>query len=230
MISAPAKVASQPIVRRAPNDYIDEEYARKKLASFPDEVSCWICLEEKDLSSTSRPLLRDCCCRGGSGWAHYKCLEQYATDKIDTIFENTKLGGHMNPGDFAEIWTSCPNCNQSYENDLGLATSAGFMNYIEEKDDVSPDLQMKGMKAWLRVESNMTFLTGLRNACHLDESYIEEGRQISNKILKRILPKIQKSTLPPQQRKLELEADLHGNDLAFFAEKNGDYEAALAAG
>mmetsp|Transcript_2457 Transcript_2457/g.4450 ORF Transcript_2457/g.4450 Transcript_2457/m.4450 type:complete len:423 (-) Transcript_2457:282-1550(-) len=136
----------------------------------------------------------------------------------------------MNPGDFAEIWTSCPNCNQSYENDLGLATSAGFMNYIEEKDDVSPDLQMKGMKAWLRVESNMTFLTGLRNACHLDESYIEEGRQISNKILKRLLPKIQKSTLPPQQRKLELEADLHGNDLAFFAEKNGDYEAALAAG
>jgi len=59
-ISAPAKVASQPIVRRAPNDYIDEEYAREKLASFPDEVSCWICLEEKDLSSTSRPLLRDC--------------------------------------------------------------------------------------------------------------------------------------------------------------------------
>lgn len=59
-ISAPAKVASQPIVRRAPNDYIDEEYAREKLAPFPDEVSCWICLEEKDLSSTSRPLLRDC--------------------------------------------------------------------------------------------------------------------------------------------------------------------------
>ncbi len=77
-------VSSQPIVMKAPIDRIDEEYAWEKLESFPDDVSCWICLEEKkdcleerkDPSSSARPLLRDCCCRGGSGWAHYKCLEQ----------------------------------------------------------------------------------------------------------------------------------------------------------
>lgn len=128
----------------------------------------------------------------------------------------------MNPGEFEGIWTNCPSCKQGYQNDLRLATSAGFMNYIEEKD-MSPD-----MKAFLRVESHMSFLSGLRDACHLDETYIEEGSQLANKILKRLLPKIQKNALVPQQRKLEQEAVLHGG-LSYFAEKNGDYEAALAA-
>ena len=80
---APAQVLSQSIVKRVPIDFIDEEYAWEKLESYPDNVSCWICLEEKSdcleekkKSSTSRPLLRECCCRGGSGWAHYKCLER----------------------------------------------------------------------------------------------------------------------------------------------------------
>ncbi len=82
---APAQVLSQSIVKRAPIDFIDEEYAWEKLESYPENVSCWICLEEKndcleekkkDPSSTSRPLLRECCCRGSSGWVHYKCLER----------------------------------------------------------------------------------------------------------------------------------------------------------
>ena len=129
----------------------------------------------------------------------------------------------MDPGIFAGIWTTCPNCHQSYDNDLELATSAGFLNYIEEMD--MPDQQLK---AFLRVEAHMTLLSGLRSACHLDESYKEEGRQLANKIL-RLLPKLEKSTVVPQQRKLELDADLHRNGISFFAEKNGDYEAALAA-
>ena len=60
---------------RKPIDYIDEVYAREKLKKYPNDISCWICLEEKDMSE--RPLLRDCCCRGDySGWAHYECLSK----------------------------------------------------------------------------------------------------------------------------------------------------------
>lgn len=60
---------------RKPIDYIDEDHAREKLKNFPDDISCWICLEEKDMSE--RPLLRYCCCRGDySGWAHYECLSK----------------------------------------------------------------------------------------------------------------------------------------------------------
>ena len=140
------------------------------------------------------------------------------------MFEEAFSGGSMNPGEFAGIWTSCPNCHQGYENDLDLATAAGFVNYIEEKD--IPDQQMK---LFLRVEANMIFMSSLKAACHLDESYIKEARQVCNKIQKRLLPKIQKSTLVPQQRKLELDALLHMNGISFFAREEGDYEGAVAA-
>ena len=60
---------------RKPIDYIDEDSAREKLKKYPNDISCWICLEEKDMSE--RPLLRDCCCRGDySGFAHYECLSK----------------------------------------------------------------------------------------------------------------------------------------------------------
>lgn len=50
-----------------------------------------------------------------------------------------------------------------------------------------------------------------------------------NKIKQRLLPKLQKSTLVPQQRRLELDADLHRNGISYFAWLKDDYEAALAA-
>ena len=77
VLHAPCICRNKTVILREPIDYIDEDYARQKLESFPDDISCWICLEEKDLSSASRPLLRDCCCRGDhQGWAHYECLAQ----------------------------------------------------------------------------------------------------------------------------------------------------------
>ncbi len=148
---------------------------------------------------------------------------RYATEKIDSMFEEMHSGGSVDFGELAGIWNSCPNCHQCYENDLDLATAAGFVNYVEEKD-IDQEL-----KAFLRVEAHMTFLSSLRCSYHLNESYIKEGRQVCNKIQKRLLPKVQKSTLVPQQRKLELDADLHRNGISFFARKEGDYEAALAA-
>ena len=63
------------IPSKEPFEYIDLEKAREKLKTMPDDVSCWICLEEKDLSEGASPLLRDCCCRGDhAGWAHFECL------------------------------------------------------------------------------------------------------------------------------------------------------------
>lgn len=140
------------------------------------------------------------------------------------MFEEAFSGGSLDPGQFAGIWTSCPNCHQGYENDLDLATAAGFVNYIEEKD-----IRDQQMKAFLRVEANMLFMNSLRCAYHLDESYVKEARQVCNKIQKRLLPKIQKSNFVPQQRKLEIDADLHRGGISFFAQEEGDYEAALAA-
>lgn len=132
-------------------------------------------------------------------------------------------GGTIDPGGFGGIWTSCPNCYQNYENELYLATAAGYVNYVEGTD------MEQELKDFVRIEAHMAFLSGLRGACHLNESYIKEGRQMCNKIKQRLLPKLQKSTLVPQQRRLELDADLHRNGISFFAWLKDDYEAALAA-
>ena len=119
------------------------------------------------------------------------------------------------------MWTRCPNCHHAYENDLGLALSAGFVKYFEEKEIVGP------VKDLFRLESHVSLMNGLRSAVHLDESLNEELEQVANKILKRLLPKVKKSTLVPTQRQLEVEADVRRSGLSFFAEKRGDYDAAL---
>lgn len=146
---------------------------------------------------------------------------RYSSEKINSIFENAATVD-MNLGDFDGIWTRCPNCNHSYENDLLLATSAGYPKYIKEKNVGDPRL-----KAFLLAESHMTLLQGLKGADHLDDSYVEEGRQLANKILKKFLPKIKNSPLVPQQRQLEFEADLHRLGLSYYAEDSGGYEAAI---
>ena len=43
-------------------------------------ASCWICLDSEP-DDDGRPLVRDCACRGDSGWAHLSCLVDYAESK-----------------------------------------------------------------------------------------------------------------------------------------------------
>ena len=44
---------------------------------------CWICHEEtKEIESGTEALVRDCACRGTSGFAHWTCLVQYAANKV----------------------------------------------------------------------------------------------------------------------------------------------------
>ena len=128
----------------------------------------------------------------------------------------------MNTGDFEGMWTQCPTCQHAYENYLGLALSAGWAKYVEEKEIV--DSQMKNL---LRLESHMSLMMGLKGAVHLDDSHFDELGQVANTIIKQLLPKVEKSTLLPQQHKLEVEADVRRLGLSYFAEENGDYDAAL---
>ena len=74
----------------------------------------------------------------------------------------------------------------------------------------------------------MTLLIGLKDAVHIDDSYFEEMEQVADKILKRFLPNVKKATsIVPQQRQLELEADLYRFGLSYIAEDKGDYAAAI---
>jgi len=129
----------------------------------------------------------------------------------------------MDAGGWNSKWTVCPNCKQPYENDLNLAMSAGFVRYIEEKEG------LMNLRGFILTESYLALLTGFKRAVHIEDSYFEELEQAANKIMKELLPKLkkEKDSIVPQQRLLELEADLHRTTLSYIAEDKGDYAAAI---
>lgn len=46
----------------------------------PPGVSCWVCLDDEP-DETGKPIVRDCSCRGDSGFAHASCILKYAEEK-----------------------------------------------------------------------------------------------------------------------------------------------------
>jgi len=66
-----------------------------------DDASCWICMDETlppfevkeangEPTKGGHPLVRDCSCRGTSGFAHFFCLAQYAVKKVSDRGDITK--------------------------------------------------------------------------------------------------------------------------------------------
>jgi len=72
---------------------------------------CWICFEQGG-ENDNQILVRDCSCRGGSGYAHVSCLVKYASEESKKV---TNPDGEL---DFTLAWRICPNCHQSYMNQL----------------------------------------------------------------------------------------------------------------
>ena len=98
---------------------------------------------------------------------------RYATQQLDSDYDNFRnRDAGTQPGLWYLKWTICPNCNQPYDNDLGLALSAGYVQYIEQKDGLFH------IRDFLIVESYMTLLIGLKDAVHIDDSYFEEMEQV----------------------------------------------------
>lgn len=71
---------------------------------------CYICLDDGP-DESGQPLVRDCSCRGNSGWAHLSCTADYA---------ERLCRGKNDSGVLVKAWTSCPNCHQSYEHELAI--------------------------------------------------------------------------------------------------------------
>lgn len=86
--------------------------------------SCWICLEN-GVDESGQPLVRDCSCRGNSGFAHVSCITKYA-EKItrEIILSNyaekmtREVKESRNSCKFIRAWTGCPNCHQDYEHEV----------------------------------------------------------------------------------------------------------------
>lgn len=99
----------------SPDDTYDED---------EEAASCWICFEQ---NTTENPLRRDCSCRGESaGFVHLSCIVEYATQK-SVQWDGRDINEIIGP------WRKCPNCKQSYQNELALDVANECVNMIEEE-------------------------------------------------------------------------------------------------
>eukprot|EP00985_Skeletonema_marinoi_P023698 scaffold15916_cov67-Skeletonema_marinoi.AAC.2 len=90
-----------------------------------DIPSCWLCLEEGP-DEGGAPLVRDCSCRGSSGFAHLSCIVKYAESAGKRLYEREGPSACMDP------FNICPNCKQYYQNDVHKALAKACVDFVEE--------------------------------------------------------------------------------------------------
>jgi len=93
---------------------------------FPDDVSCWLCLEEGP-DESGKPLVRDCSCRGSSGVAHIACIIGYAESESRQIYEREGPAKCIIP------FHDCPSCKQPYQNDVRKDLAKAAVKFVESE-------------------------------------------------------------------------------------------------
>ena len=180
----------------------------KKRAFVPtatdEEDVCWLCLDGN--LESGEPLRRDCSCRGGSGWAHFSCIVEYAKQKTEEWRARDGMGK------FNEPWRECPGCKQDYQNELAIELVNELVSFVEEK---YPDDKLKHLEA---LNSMLYALLPKQK---------EEIQQIADKILSVVgQMKTADPSLPRLARRIEGHAY---NNLGYIAFKEGTNESAKAA-
>lgn len=79
---------------------------------------CWIC--RSTVQDADEPLVRDCSCHGGSGYAHLSCLVTYAEGKCFDWSCST----------LEEPWKTCSICKEVYQNQLARDMDTAFENFV----------------------------------------------------------------------------------------------------
>lgn len=146
---------------------------------------------------------------------------------MEEEFRNIKRnsGGSIQPGMLHMKWIICPNCHQYYSNDLTVAMAAGYRKQIE---DLNEELRIPQLHQWLRCEAHVSLVDNLKEADNFQGIHLHEIGQLSNVILKELIPKIKNhDSVVPRQRQLELDAHVHEGGLSYYAEMKEDYEAAI---
>ncbi len=110
-----------------------KDSAAATATDFPVDASCWLCLEEGPHES-GEPLVRDCSCRGSAGVAHISCIINYAQSESRRIYERDAVycsGPLKCIGPFYR----CPNCKQTYQNDLRKTLAKVCIEFVESELD-----------------------------------------------------------------------------------------------
>jgi hypothetical protein len=91
--------------------------------TIPDGAACYFCLGE-EADDEGMPLLRDCSCRGDSGFAHLSCLTKYAEQKC-------KQAPDGDISTFSNPWNKCNNCKQPFQGRLSIDLVSAFVEFAE---------------------------------------------------------------------------------------------------
>ena len=92
--------------------------------TVPNGAACYFCLGE-EADEEGKPLVRDCSCRGDSGFAHLDCLVKYAEQKCKAVVDGDLLAL------FSEPWYKCNNCRQPFQNQLSIDLASAFVSFTE---------------------------------------------------------------------------------------------------
>ncbi|KAK1740074.1 hypothetical protein QTG54_009024 [Skeletonema marinoi] len=134
----------------------------------PDGASCWLCLEEGP-DDSGAPLVRDCSCRGHSGFAHLPCLIQYAESKSRDLAER----GALTLREFFQekIFEQCPNCKQTFQGNIPYGMTTAQLAFFEREFKDVQSWQMGALMKRIHV------LDGRKDVDRI------EGEEICTKML-----------------------------------------------
>jgi hypothetical protein len=149
--------------------------------AIPGGAACYFCLgEEGDDEGNS--LVRDCSCRGNSGFAHLSCLAKYAEQKCRAADD----------GDLPSIrepWSTCNNCKQPFQGQLAIDLACAFVSFAEAtygQEGNSKWDKMRVISALrLKIESlntsnRMLFTEDIKEACNKLLSMINQTKKDLN--------------------------------------------------
>jgi len=158
------------------------------------DASCWICLDE-GLDELGKPLVRDCSCRGESGFAHLACIITYAQQKSRCVAASAN--GEMS--DFIEPWRTCPSCKQLYVNEVGIDLATALVTFSES--NYNPENNGFHLEALSRKLDALAWSDQTED--------MEETKKIANKILS-MVQQFKMRNYSPLDGVLQIEAQAHG--------------------
>jgi len=103
----------------------------------PHGASCWICLDEEP-DELGQPIMRDCSCRGDSGFGHVSCIVKYAEEK-------SKGGLIKTIAKFRPTWTQCHCCHQDYRGQLSLTMTDRMISFCEKNYPGDPFIHVEAL-------------------------------------------------------------------------------------
>ena len=106
---------------------------------------CWLCLEEGP-DESGESLVRDCSCRGSSGFVHLACLQKYAEHK-----GRQAKRSYNRYEDTNKAFKRCPNCHQDYQDGLRRAMMKARLTFVEKECNDYRTLLLAALMGMLNV-------------------------------------------------------------------------------